>query len=382
MKTWDTDIAVVGVGIWGACTMWTLASRGFEVLGVERFEPGHGFGSSLGGSRMFRLTALEHPGLVPLARRSLELWRRLEREAGTTLLDQSGALLIGPPHGRIAGGTLRAARAHGIEVEVLGRREMRARFPRHAGLAPEDIAAWEPSAGVLRAEDSVRAAAGLAVQKGAQLLTDTRVHAIDLIDGGVLLRTQTRNLRARRVVLTVGPWLSRFAPALPLRTLRFPVTWFEPDREHLGFDLCRLPVFMRELADGTVLWGNGREHGHEVKLGVEVHGRAAAAFDPDAGHRNVIAADWQPVAELLAEYLPGLKPVPVETAVSMISQTPDGQFVLGAPGDDRRIVMAGGCNGHGFKHATGIGEAIADLVEGVEPRVPMDFISPHRFARS
>lgn len=379
MKKWQADTIVVGVGIWGASAMWALASRGHDVLGIERFRPGHGFGSSVGGSRMFRLTCLEHPGLVPLARRSLQLWRRLEQQTGTSLLHQSGALLIGPADGHIVGGTLRAADVHGIDVEILGLRELRRRFPRHAALPPDDIGVWEPSAGLLRAELSVRAAATAATAAGARLMTDTRVLSVEPVEGGVAVRTPAGDLYARRAVLTVGSWLSTFTSALPLSPVRFPVTWFQPQNHHAEFELQRLPVFMRELPDGTVLWGNGRENGHEVKLGVETRGRETTPFDLDVEHRTVDAADWQSVADLVPRFLPGLSAAPSRVAVSMISETPDGQFALGFLDSDHRILAAGGCNGHGFKHAPGVGEAIATILSGENTQFDIGFTMADRF---
>ncbi len=155
MSRWDADVAVVGLGAWGAMALWQLASRGVEVIGFERHHPGHALGSSYGGSRMFRVTCLEHPGLVPLARRSQDLWRQLEDESGRRLFFPTGGLLIGPEEGVIVGGTLRAARAHGIEVHTLTPVELRERFPRHTGVPGHHRAVWEPSAGVIRSEESI-----------------------------------------------------------------------------------------------------------------------------------------------------------------------------------------------------------------------------------
>ncbi len=69
-RTPDAEVAVVGLGAWGSSALWQLASRGVRVLGFERYGLGHPFGASHGGTRMFRVTCLEHPGLVPLAKRS------------------------------------------------------------------------------------------------------------------------------------------------------------------------------------------------------------------------------------------------------------------------------------------------------------------------
>ncbi|MBT2481605.1 N-methyl-L-tryptophan oxidase [Streptomyces sp. ISL-94] len=380
MSRWDADVAVIGLGAWGAAALWQLASRGVDVIGFESRKPGHALSSSYGGSRMFRTTCLEHPGLVPLARRSLELWQRLQDEAGQRLFFPGGGLLIGPEAGVIVGGTLRAARTHGIEVRSMGVAELRERFPQHTGVPGHHLAVWEPSAGILRAEDSVRAATGLAGIVGARVYTDTRVRAVKAVDGGVVLRTAEGESRVRRVVITAGSWLSALVGALPLETLRMPLTWFRPVVTDGSFELDRFPVFMRETEEGPVLWGNGTEGGHEVKLGLEGYGPGARALDPeDDGERALRPEDWTDLARMLPGRLPGLEELPAKAAVSLFTRTPDGQFVLGALDGDPRVVVAGGCNAHGFKHATGIGEALADLATGRIPEVPLDFLSPGRF---
>ncbi|WP_063795360.1 MULTISPECIES: N-methyl-L-tryptophan oxidase [Streptomyces] len=381
MNRWDADVAVVGLGAWGAMALWQLAARGVDVIGFERHRPGHALGSSSGGSRMFRITCLEHPALVPLARRSSEVWRRLEDDAGERLFLPGGGLLIGPEQGTIVGGTLRAARSHGIEVRTLTPGQLRERFPRQAGVPDHHLAVWEPSAGILRPEASIRAATGLATAAGARVFTDSRVTDVRVVGGGVEVRTAERVHRVRRVVITVGSWLSALVEGLPLETLRMPLTWFRPVVEDSGYDLERFPVFMRETEEGPVLWGNGREGGHEVKLGLEGYGPGARPIDPDDdADRFVRPEDWADVARMLPGRLPGLAELPDRVAVSFFTRTPDGQFAVGALDDDARVIVGGGCNAHGFKHASGIGEALADLATGRTARLPLDFLAPGRFA--
>ncbi|MGW0822373.1 FAD-dependent oxidoreductase [Streptomyces sp. NPDC002845] len=134
-----------------------------------------------------------------------------------------------------------------------------------------------------------------------------------------------------------------------------------------------------ELDDGRVLWGSGREGGYDVKLGLEDRGVAAKPVDPEDGDRSVTPDDWQDLAHLLPAKVPGLESLPARVAVGMRTRTPDGQFVIGLPGDDARVVVAAGDNAHGFAHASAIGEALADLVQGEPAKMPLDFLSPDRF---
>ncbi|WP_410598284.1 N-methyl-L-tryptophan oxidase [Amycolatopsis sp. lyj-90] len=374
MTRWDAQVAVVGLGAWGASALWRLASRGVDVIGLDRFHPGHPYGASHGGSRMFRLTCLEHPGLVPLARASLDLWRALEAASGQELLWQTGGLLIGPPTGSVAGGTVRAANLHGIAVEEISVHE---RFPRHAGVPAGHIGVWEPSAGIIRPEAAVLAAVSVASSLGAEVYADSGVSALVPIDDGVEVRTPVRTLRVRQAVVAVGSWLPSLVPGLPLRVLRMPITWYRPVAD--GFTLAEFPVFMRERDNGLILWGNGSEGGYDVKLGLENTPGTPPELDPLTDDRSVGPADWSALSAELATAVPGLEPLPAKVAVCMWTRTPDGQFVLGRPGGDPRLIVAGGCNAHGFKHASGIGEVLARMVLGEEQLCDLSFTDPNRF---
>ena len=62
----------------------------------------------------------------------------------------------------------------------------------------------------------------------------------------------------------------------------------------------------------------------------------------------------------------------------MITHSPDGQFLAGRFGGGSRVVVAGGDSGHGFKHAAGIGELLAQIVASEKPYCDPGFLSPTR----
>jgi sarcosine oxidase len=63
----------------------------------------------------------------------------------------------------------------------------------------------------------------------------------------------------------------------------------------------------------------------------------------------------------------------------MVTHSPDQQFLIGRPGGDPRLVLAGGDSGHGFKHAAGIGELLAQIALGEETFTDISFMDPDRF---
>src|SRR5919204_591518 len=75
-------VAVVGLGVMGACTLWRLAARGVPAVGFERFQPGHDRGASHGETRIIRTAYYEGPEYVPLAQEAFGLWHELEAASG------------------------------------------------------------------------------------------------------------------------------------------------------------------------------------------------------------------------------------------------------------------------------------------------------------
>src|ERR1700704_1839950 len=150
------DVVVVGLGAMGSAALSALARRGARVLGIERFTPGHDYGSSHGATRVIRLGYFEHPSYVPLLRRTYELWRELEAASGQRLLHVTGIAEIGPPDGTVVPGTLLASRTHGLPHEVLKAEALMERFP--AFRIPLDfVGVVQPDGGFVAVEPAIEA---------------------------------------------------------------------------------------------------------------------------------------------------------------------------------------------------------------------------------
>ncbi len=378
MTTFDAEFAVVGLGAMGSHALWRLAARDKEVLGFEQFRPGHSQGSTHGHTRLFRTLCLEHPGLVPLARRSLALWRELEQQTDSRIVRLTGGLMIGAPESETVSGVRQAADLHGQEVRTLSASELRKEYPQHEGIRDEDVAIFDPEAGVARPEASVLAATSAAGDAGAQLISQVAVQGIDLLDDGVLIRTAARDFSVKQAIVTPGPWLYQLMPNLPMRPIRTPLTWFRPAVNPAEFDLDRFPTFIRELPDGNRMWGHGTDIDHAVKIGPEDDPNYEVV-DPNTVDRSISAKDYALVSELVRQSLPGLDPIPSATATCMITRTPDMHFLVGRPYDDPRLLVGGGDSGHAFKHASGLGEALAQMAVGEPVFTDLGFMNPNRY---
>ena len=352
------------------------------MAGIERQGIGHHLGSSHGVTRLFRIACQEHPGLAPIALKSLELWTGLGEQTGEVLVRQTGCLSSGSPDSRPVKGTIAAAAAAGVPVVELSHDELVARQPQYAGLEPDDVAVWDPGAGICYPERNVRAQVAAARRSGADVYPHTMVTGVEAGRDGVTVRTPTVELRASQVVIAAGAWLGALVPGLPLAPRRTPLYWFRPkDPRSTDFTLDRFPAFIWERPDGESLWGHGSADDYGVKVGMDPRmGSRGAGIDPDKVDRYIYPdADIDELASCIARTLPGLDPRPAKVIPCLITDSPDEQFLVGRLKSDSRVVVAGGDSGHGFKHAAGIGELLAQIVIGEPAYCAADFLDPARF---
>jgi sarcosine oxidase len=71
----------------------------------------------------------------------------------------------------------------------------------------------------------------------------------------------------------------------------------------------------------------------------------------------------------------------IAAKVCMYTSTTDHHFVVDRYPGSTRVAIACGFSGHGFKFASVIGEALADLVLEGRSALPIGFLGLGRFAR-
>lgn len=215
----DAEVAVIGVGTVGSMAMWRLAERGVDVIGFERFAPGHDRGGAGGNTRLFRLAYMEGAKYVPLLRQSLGLWHELSDLSVKNLLVQCGGLNIGPAGDPTMRQVAESARQYDVKLTTLGRAEMAERYPQHV-LAEGQLAYLDPEAGFIRSEQAVVAAAARAESLGARIFRYHRVDRVDPRGDSVVIEAEGSTWRVRTVVLALGSWAPPYLPVRMTRNVR------------------------------------------------------------------------------------------------------------------------------------------------------------------
>jgi sarcosine oxidase len=358
MPEQQVDLAIVGLGAMGAAIAWQAAVRGLSVAGFDALDPPHTSGSTHGHSRIIREAYFEHPQYVPLVQRAYALWADLEAAAGTRLLQSCGGLMIGRPDRTVVDGTLRAASEHRLPVQTWAADDIRTRVP---ALAPDPdmVGVFEPRAGVLAPERAVGAMLDQARRAGARLFVSEPVRDWTSEAGHVDVRSASRHVRARRLVLAAGPWLASMLGGLtlPLVVERVVQYWYATAADD-RFSPPRFPIFLLEAPDGRMLYGLP-DQGRGLKLAEHHGGRPTTA---DAIDRQVSADERDAFHAFASRWLRDLPAGPADASVCLYTNTPDGDFLLdwhpAAPG----VFVCSACSGHGFKFAPAIGEAVASVI--------------------
>ena len=355
------DAVVLGLGAMGSATLCHLALRGWRVLGLEQFLPGHSLGSSHGDSRIIRATYFEHPLYVPLVRRAHNLWRELEERAGASLMTIKGGLMIGPPDGMVVSGTLRSAAEHHLPYELLAPEATRERFPAFR-LADDLVAVLDPGAGYLYPEACNKAHISVAREAGAEARFNEPVMAWAPDGAGVCVTTASRDYFADRLVIAGGAWSGELLRALglPLTVERQSVFWLEPDAEPESYDSARFPIYAYEYKPGSICYGFPRLP-RGLKASVMHDGETSQ--HPDRVRRTIEEAEAEPLRAALRPVLPGLAKAAIrESGVCIFTNTPDHDFIIDFHPRYRQVLVSSACSGHGFKFASALGEVHADLL--------------------
>jgi sarcosine oxidase len=368
------DVVVVGVGGMGSAAMYHLARRGKRVLGLERFDVPHEHGSSHGLTRIIRLAYFEHSSYVPLLRRSYELWRELEAEAGEQLLHITGIVEGGP---RILDGVLRSCADHDLPHEVLRGDEVARRFPAYRLPADFEVA-FQSEGGFVLPERCIVAHVDGALREGAVVRARERVLEWAASENGVRVTTDRGVIEADRLVLTAGAWSQEVArlPDGLVRGVRQSLAWLQPTRPAF-FTPAAFPVFNLDL-DGEHFYGFPAFGIPGFKLGrYDHHGEGG---DPDTISREPTLDDETPLRAFTQRYFPEGAGPTIALKTCLFEPSPDEHFLIDSHPETDLAVLGAGFSGHGFKFCSVVGEILADLALEGDTSHDIDFLRLSRFA--
>jgi D-hydroxyproline dehydrogenase subunit alpha len=368
-ETRRCDTLVIGGGLAGLCTAYFLARDGADVLLAERDEAGMAASTANAGSLHVQLLSYDFTDdtpedggqaahALPLAPRSIALWKEIAAEAGEDLgIRTEGGLMLAEDAAGLDWLRRKSAmeRRWGIESHVLGANELRALAP---ALSEHMVGAdFVPAEGYGDPLRGTMAVMTLAQRAGARLLRGAEVQAIERSGAAWQVQTTKGLIVAGRVVNATGPWAARIGRMVGLD---LPVTGTvqqvivtepaPPMTKHL-VALANRHLSLKQQASGGFLVGGGWFGG----------------FDPASGRTHNLRRNIEGNLWVCARALPALRSLSFVRAWTGINPAIDRAPILGeAP---RLPGFFNAVSANGYTLGPVIGRITADALRG-EPVDP------------
>lgn len=386
-------IVVIGGGVMGSSTAWSLARKGSKVTIVDA---GHAIRGSWGESRIGRL-AYADVFYVNMMKRAYELWDELAQESGKELYRDTGIVDAGISPA--LDGLRDTYNAMELKFDELTAEQCNKRFPQFR-LPESECAIYQENASVIFASRCVNAFWNMAEQNGARTICDDAVQAID-VETKTIKTESGQEIKYDKLVLCAGAWTNKLLkkadlPILPIVASNEQQVYFEPkDEEDTQYDDDECPIFLYrqnvpsikdtgEYVEPHVRGGiSGIKMGWHRKGDLLKNDEFVVKEGLDTTHltQDVWAETFDTTVNLthlrhcqewLKKYMPGIDPEKAKLFNRCIYVNgPDEDFIMGQHPGNKDVFVMTGFTGEGFKFSPTLGEALADTVLGAdEEQVP------------
>lgn len=360
------DVAVIGAGVFGAWTAYTLRLSGKRVVLIDAYGAANDLSSSGDRSRIIRMGYGADEVYTRWAHRALRLWQDFSALVDEPFFHRTGVLWLAhhdDPYPVKCAATLAAV---GIACETLTTAELNHIYPQ---FVVDDIA-WamlEPDSGALVASRAVQAVVREARRMGVayrQELVRVPIGLVGDVQLDFLMTETGERISAGSYVFACGPWLPKIFPEVlgeRIQPTRQEVFYFDSGPNQQQFGVPALPIWI-DFKDEAYGFPDLENRG--VKIAIDRHG---SPFDPDSSDRTASSDGLAAVRALLARRLPALKDAPVlEARVCQYENTWNGDFLIDRHPSLTNVWLVGGGSGHGFKHGPVVGEYVAARLEGID----------------
>lgn len=350
------NIIVVGAGIAGLSTAWSLTKRGHNVTLLEQGSIPNPLAASGDHHRIIRRAYRKATGYGALMTEAYDAWDTLWADLGESHYDPRGFLCVSREPGDEAQEYLEGMRDGGYAVDYL---EPEAAAERWRFLEPGTFryAFFSPDGGALHCRKIADGIAGWLRQNGANVYENSRVVAIDR-DAGRVELAGGETLAADRIVVTAGAWVLKLFPELAgeLTTYRTAVVYLEPPAD-LSAAWATAPVILDVggTTDGYIVPPSG---GAGLKFGANLHKVPTSDADwnrePVGGEGEAIRDLFQPPIARAREYAVN------QVVTCAYTFTADERFTAAMFG---KCLVVSACSGHGYKFGASVGRRVAGAVE-------------------
>jgi sarcosine oxidase len=349
------NIIVVGAGIAGLSTAWSLVKAGHSVTLVEQGPIPNPLAASGDHHRIIRRAYGKATGYGRLITEAYEAWDEMWADLGESHLDPRGFMCISREEGDDAEIHREGLEAGNYPFELFEPEQAVTKWP---FLEPGTFryAYFSTEGGALHCR---RIAAGLAKwlrENGANIYENSKVISVDAERGAVTLEDGSE-IVGDRVVVTAGAWVLKLFPELggALKTYRTALAYVEPPADlKAAWDAAPVILDVGGKTDGYMIPPSG---GAGMKFGSGLHkvptSDADWNRDPVEGEGEAIRNLFSPPIARIEEYRV------TEVVTCAYTFTEDERFFATEKG---KALVVSACSGHGYKFGAAVGRRVAAAI--------------------
>jgi sarcosine oxidase subunit beta len=373
------DVIVVGAGVVGAAVAEAVSRSGHSVLVLEQGVPG---GAVSGASLACIGTHMNDEAELPFLKWCCDRWAALAEQYPTFEYDRCGQFRFLKSEAELASARhwIDIETEHGLRPELLDPQAVRKIEPLLTG--PIHSATWSPDSATVNPFLAVRTLLEAAQAQGARLVSRAPATALQQSGGRITgVETAAGLHEADQIVIAGGPWTATLARTAGVdlrivpRKAQCLATVSRPRRIRTVVGACKAEggvdagyTQIQQTMSGQILFNTVLEGGVTAHGGPDAVPEVDRAFIRDS-------------VETLLFLFPSLAEIELlRSWVRYEAVTPDDRFLTGAIGPDGLFIAAGD-GGVGFCRSLGMGQIIADQIDGKPSPFRTDLYDPARFER-
>lgn len=365
------DVIIIGTGAMGSSASHYLSDNNLKVLAIDQFTPPHNNGSSHGETRIIRSSYYEHESYVPLIKESFKLWNDLQKKTDLPILEMTGGLMIGKENSELFEGSKTSAELHNLNHKIISNKDIKENFPQFI-TNNNELALLEKDAGILFPENCIKT---FLDNSNIDFAFNEKVIQINQNKSNIEIITDKNNYKTKKLIISAGAWINKLLPELnlPIKIERQVLFWFKTNNNK--FSKEKFPIFLYEYEKDKIFYGFP-----DIGNGFKVAFHQTNNFiDPDLIEKEVNNKEIDKIKNTLKEFMNLDSFDILKTDVCMYTKTQDTHFIIDYYPDNKNIIIASPCSGHGFKFASVIGKILSDMCIGNKINFDLNLFKISRF---
>jgi sarcosine oxidase len=349
------NVIVVGAGIAGLSTAWSLVKAGHSVSIVEQGPIPNPLAASGDHHRIIRRAYLPGNGYGRLVTEAYAAWDEMWADLGENHLDARGFLCVSREPGDEAEEYREALEEGNFPFERLDPDAAVERWP---FLEPGSFryAYFSPEGGVLHCRKIASGLAGWLRANGANVYENSKVVEVDA-DAGHIVLAGGETMQADRIVVAAGAWVLKLLPELggDLKIFRNALAYVEPPADlRAAWETAPVVLDVGGATNGYMI---PLSRGAGMKFGTGLHKVPTSDADwnrePVPGEGEAIRNLFSPPIARIAEY------AVTDVVTCAYTFTADRKFLAQEKG---KCLIVSACSGHGYKFGAAVGRRVAAAI--------------------